>query len=227
MMRLSPPGRKKIIQTDQLDILFSGAEANVSVALAHWGMRSAHITQFPANALGEAANAHLRKVGVSTEYVRFEEGRLGLYFVEQGAMNRATAITYDRLPSAFSKINKNSFNWDQILEGADWFHWTGITPAISQGAADCLLEALKSAKKNGVKVTGDINYRSGLWQYGKTPTEILTPLVEYCQVIVAAASDATSIFGIEATPGKEGYLDLFREMKERFSGLEYLFASQR
>jgi 2-dehydro-3-deoxygluconokinase len=227
MMRLSPPGKKKIIQTDQLDILFSGAEANVSVALAHWGMRSAHVTQFPANALGEAANAHLRKVGVSTKHVRFGEGRLGLYFVEQGAMNRATAITYDRLPSAFSQINKNSFNWDEILQGADWFHWTGITPAISQGAADCLLEALKAAKKHGVKVSGDINYRSGLWQYGKTPTEILTPLVEYCQVVVAASSDTASIFGINAPPGKEGYHDLFGKMKHRFGRLEYLFASQR
>ena len=227
MMRLSPPGKKKIIQTDQLDILYSGAEANVSVALAQWGMRSAHVTCFPANALGEAAKSHLRKVGVSVDHIISGEGRLGLYFVEQGAMNRATTITYDRLPSAFSQITKDSFDWEKILDGADWFHWTGITPAISQGAADCLLEALKSAKKKGVKVSGDINFRSGLWQYGKTPAEVLGPLVDYCQVVVAAASDTASIFGIDSEPGKDGYLNLFNKLKQRFPGLDYLFASQR
>lgn len=223
MMRLSPPGKKRIIQSDALDILYSGAEANVSVALSQWGMKAAHVTRFPDNALGDAALSHLRKYGVGVEHIVFGEGRLGLYFVEQGAVNRATAITYDRLPSTFSQIDKESFDWDAILKGADWFHWTGITPAISQGAADCLMEALKAAKKHGVTVSADINFRSGLWQYGKTPGEVLAPLVEHSQVLIAASSDTSSIFGI----GDADYLGLYKKLKHRFPGLEYLIASQR
>lgn len=223
MMRLTPPGRQKIIQTDRLDILYGGAEANVGVALAGWGMQAAHVTRFPDNPLGHAAAAHLRKYGIDVGHVRYGDGRLGLYFLEPGAMNRATQITYDRLPSAFSLLPSGCFDWDAILEGADWFHWTGITPAISQAAADSLGDALRAAAKKGVRVSADINYRTGLWQYGKTPGEVLGPLVEQSQVVIAAASDTSSIFGIDATDHGE----LFHRMKQRFPAMEYLVASQR
>jgi len=225
MMRLTPPGRKKLLQTDQLDILYSGAEANVSCALAYWGRTAAHITSFPDNALGHAALANLRKMNVDVEHIAFTDGRLGLYFVEPGAINRATAITYDRLPSSFAGIDANTFNWDKILEGAKWFHWTGITPAISQGAADSLLAALKVARKKGVMVSADINYRSGLWKYGKTPAEILAPLVDLSQVVVAAESDTDSIFGIRGDGS--GYASTAEAMKKRFSGMECMLASRR
>jgi 2-dehydro-3-deoxygluconokinase len=225
MMRLTPPGRKKLLQTDQLDILYSGAEANVSCALAYWGRSAAHITSFPDNALGQAALANLRKMNVNVEHITFTDGRLGLYFVEPGAINRATAITYDRLPSSFAGINATSFDWNSILEGAKWFHWTGITPAISQGAADCLLIALKVAREKGVMVSADINYRSGLWKYGKTPGEILAPLVDLSQVVVAAESDTDSIFGIRGDGS--GYASVAVAMKNRFSGMECMLASRR
>jgi 2-dehydro-3-deoxygluconokinase len=225
MMRLSPPGKKKILQTDQLDILYSGAEANVSCALTQWGLSAAHVTRFPDNALGHAALASMRKMNVNVDHILVCEGRLGLYFVEQGALNRATAITYDRLPSAFSTIDKNTFNWDLILEGAKWFHWTGITPALSQGAADSLMEALKVAKAKGVKVSADINYRSGLWQYGKTPGEVLEPLVALSQVVVAAESDTESIFGIKGNG--HDYAVVAEAMKKRFPGMECMLASRR
>lgn len=225
MMRLGPPGRKKILQTDQLDIMYSGAEANVSCALTLWGRPSAHVTRFPDNALGQAALASMRKMNINVEFIKKSEGRLGLYFVEQGALNRATTITYDRLPSAFSTIDKNTFNWEQILHGAKWFHWTGITPAISQGAADSLLEALKVAKVKGVKVSADINYRSGLWQYGKTPGEVLEPLVKLSQVLVAAESDTESIFGIRGN-GKD-YDAVSEAMKKHFPDMECMLASRR
>lgn len=225
MMRLTPPGRKKLLQTDQLDIMYSGAEANVSCALAYWGRTAAHVTCFPDNALGQAALASLRKVNVNVEHIAFREGRLGLYFVEPGAINRATAITYDRLPSSFAGIDAYSFDWDSILEGAKWFHWTGITPAISQGAADCLLAALKVARRKGITVSADINYRSGLWQYGKTPGEVLAPLVDLSQVVVAAASDTESIFGIRGE--RDDYASVARAMKSRFSGMECMLASRR
>jgi 2-dehydro-3-deoxygluconokinase len=225
MMRLSPPGRKKILQTDQLDILYSGAEANVSCALTQWGLTAAHITRFPDNALGHAALASMRKMNVDVEHIQMSEGRLGLYFVEHGALNRATAITYDRLPSAFSTIDKNTFDWEQILEGAKWFHWTGITPALSQGAADSLMEALKVAKIKGVRVSADINYRSGLWKYGKTPGEVLEPLVALSQVVVAAESDTESIFGVKGN-GSD-YAVVAEAMKKRFPGMECMLASRR
>lgn len=222
-MRLTPPGKKKLLQTDNLTITYGGAEANVSCALAHWGVESAHVTRFPANALGDAAIATLRKLNVSDKFMVQAEGRLGLYFVEAGAMNRATAITYDRLPSAFSTIDAHTFDWEQILEGVEWFHWTGITPAISQGAADSLMEALKVAEQKGIQVSADINFRMGLWQYGKTPGEILAPLVEKSTVVVAAASDTESIFGITASH----YADLAMAMKQRFPRMQMMLASKR
>lgn len=222
-MRLTPPGKKKLLQTDNLTITYGGAEANVSCALAHWGEDTAHVTSFPNNALGAAAIATLRKLNVSTQYMLQQEGRLGLYFVEAGAMNRATAITYDRLPSAFSAIDAHTFDWETILDGVEWFHWTGITPAISQGAADALLEALKVAEKRGIQVSADINYRMGLWQYGKTPGEVLAPLVEKSTVVVAAASDTESIFGITA----DNYADLAMAMKKCFPKMKMMLASKR
>lgn len=222
-MRLTPPGKKKLLQTDNVNITYGGAEANVSCALAHWGEDTAHVTSFPNNALGDAAIATLRKLNVSTRFMLQQEGRLGLYFVEAGAMNRATAITYDRLPSAFSAITADTFDWETILEGVEWFHWTGITPAISQGAADALLAALIVAEKKGIQVSADINYRMGLWQYGKTPGEVLAPLVEKSTVVVAAASDTESIFGITA----DNYADLARAMKQRFPKMQMMMASRR
>jgi 2-dehydro-3-deoxygluconokinase len=227
MMKLSPPGKKKFIQTDQLDILFSGAEANVSGALAAWGVHAAHITRFPDNPLGHAAVGSWKKLNVDMSFTRFSDDRLGLYFVENGAMNRSTNITYDRLPSAFSTIGKGSFDWDQILNGAKWFHWTGITPALSQGAADSLLEALQVAAKKGIRVSADINYRSNLWQYGKTPGEVMEPMVALSQVIVAAESDTKNIFGINGEASNEGFRSITEKMKKRFPSLEYMLSSRR
>ena len=227
MMRLSPPGKKKLDQTDRLDILYSGAEANVSAALAAWGVHAAHITRFPDNPLGYAATAAWRQLNVDMSHIAYSPDRLGLYFVENGAMNRATSITYDRLPSAFSTINKNSFNWDQILKDAKWFHWTGITPALSQGAADCLLEALKVASKKGIKVSADINYRSNLWQYGKKPAEVMEPLVALSHVIVAAETDTSKIFGIDGEPTDEGFRTITAKMKEKFGSIECLLSTRR
>lgn len=225
MMRLTPPGRKKLIQTDQLDILYSGAEANVSCALAFWGCTTAHVTAFPDNPLGRAAVASLRKMNVGVDHIVFNDGRLGLYFVEPGAMNRATAITYDRLPSAFSHIGRGSFDWETILEGARILHWTGITPAISQGAADALEEAIQTANRKGVTVSADINFRSGLWQYGKKPAEVLEPLVAGSQIIVAAESDTESIFGIRGN-GRD-YAEAARAVRQRFPSMTCMLASRR
>lgn len=228
MMRLSPPGKKKLHQADQLDILYAGAEANVSGALAYWGMHAAHVTRFPDNPLGYAAASAMRKINVDMSHVQFDpNGRMGLFFLEHGAMYRATSITYDRLPSSFSNIHADSFDWKQILKDVKWFHWTGITPALSQGAADCLLNALKVANEYGITVSADINYRSNLWQYGKQPGEVMDELVSLSHILVAAESDTSKIFGIDALPTDDGFVELSAKMKSRFPSIRGMIAARR
>jgi 2-dehydro-3-deoxygluconokinase len=228
MMRLSPPGKQKIRQAVSLDILFSGSEANVTAALSNWGMQGTHVTRFPDNELGHSALSWLRHRGMDIRHIQLSGERLGLYFVEQGAMSRPTAITYDRLPSAFSTVKKGMFNWNEILDGASWFHWSGITPALSQGAADVLLEAVIECTTKGIMVSGDINYRSGLWRYGKTQEEIMSPLLELTQVVVASENDTRNIFGISAEKDADNaFVSVSRQMKKRFPAIRYVITSPR
>jgi len=228
MMKLSPPGKQKISQAVNLEILFSGSEANVTAALSMWGMHGVHVTRFPDNELGKSAISWLRHRGMDTRYIQMGGERLGLYFVEQGAMSRPTTITYDRLPSAFSSISKGMFNWQEILDGADWFHWSGITPAISAGAADVLMEALTECAARGVMVSGDINFRSGLWNYGKTPGEIMTPMVALSQVVVASENDTRNIFGIAAEETSDNaFISICHQMKKRFPAIRSMITSPR
>jgi 2-dehydro-3-deoxygluconokinase len=228
MMRLSPPGKQKLRQAISLDILFSGSEANVTAALSQWGMQGVHVTRFPDNELGQSAISWLRHRGMDISYIQQSGERLGLYFVEQGAMSRPTTITYDRLPSAFSTITKGMFNWNEILEHTEWFHWSGITPALSGGAADVLMEALTECADRGIMVSGDINFRSGLWRYGKTPEEIMAPMLALTQVVVASENDTRNIFGIAAEKGSENeFVSICSQMKKRFPAIRYVITSPR
>jgi 2-dehydro-3-deoxygluconokinase len=227
MMRLSPPGKQRFRQANRFEILYSGSEANVTAALAGWGMHAVHVTRFPDNPLGEAALASLRERGMDTRYIRMEGERLGLYFVENGAMSRPTSICYDRLPSAFSTAGKGMFPWDEILDSAHWFHWSGITPALSQGAADALTEALELCQRKNITVSADINYRSGLWRYGKKPADIMEPMVAMSQVVVAAENDTAGIFGIRSRAGEDAYASVAAQMKERFPALRTMISSVR
>jgi 2-dehydro-3-deoxygluconokinase len=154
------------------------------------------VTRFPNNDFGKAATQALRKQGVATDHILYGDERMGLYFLENGAMQRASRIIYDRFDSAFAHIKPGSIDWDSIMKQASWFHWTGITPAISKGAADVCLEALQAAKKNNVTVSGDINYRRNLWQYGKTAREIMPPLIELTDRVVAGITDFENCVGI-------------------------------
>ena len=224
MMRLSPPGKQRFVQATSFDILFSGADANVSGALVQWGYDAAHVTRFPDHDLGYAATAYWRKIGVDMSHVQYSADRLGLYFVENGAIVRPTQIVYDRLPSAFSTISKDTFDWNKILDGVDWFHWTGITPALSQGAADSLNEALIVAREKGIAVSADINYRSNLWRYGKTPGEVMEALVEKSTVVVASENDTSKIFGISAKKEDENnaFVSVSRQMMQKFPSIKYM-----
>lgn len=227
MMRLTPPGKQRLRQAQGFEILYSGSEANVTAALSIWGMQGVHVTRFPDNPLGHAALAALRERGMDTRYIRMEGERLGLYFVENGAMSRPTMITYDRLPSAFSTVSAGAFDWADILRDAHWFHWSGITPALSQGAADVLQEALDVCNNLGITVSADINFRSGLWRYGRTPRDVMAPLVARSHVVVAAACDTERIFDISPLPGEEAYASIAKQMQDRFPSMRTMISSVR
>ena len=183
MMRLSAPGRQRFAQVSSLGITYGGGEANVSVALAQLGMPVAHVTVFPDNDLGKAAAAAFQKTGIDTTHFLYQAGRLGLYFLETGESIRPSRIIYDRYESAFARLDPTDFNWENILQGAGWFHWTGITPAVSASAATACAEAIQTARRLGLTVSADVNYRRVLWQYGKKAGEIMPALVEGCDEI--------------------------------------------
>ena len=227
MMRLTPPGKQRLRQAQAFNILYSGSEANVTAALSIWGLHGVHVTRFPDNPLGHAALAALRERGMDTRHIRMEGERLGLYFVENGVMSRPTMITYDRLPSAFSMVSAGAFDWADILRDTHWFHWSGITPALSQGAADVLLEALEVCNSLGITVSADINFRSGLWRYDKSPEDVMTPLVARSHVVVAAESDTVRIFDIKARHGEEAYASIAKQMQERFPAMRTMISSVR
>jgi 2-dehydro-3-deoxygluconokinase len=189
LMRLTTPSFARFTQAQQYEVNFGGAEANVAVSLRNFGLPSLHVTRLPDNDIGRAATQALRKHHVDTAQILSGEERMGLYFMENGSMHRASRIIYDRFNSAFANIKKGDIDWSTVFSNASWFHYTGITPAISQGAADVCLEAVQAARKMGVTISGDINYRRNLWQYGKSAREIMPDLISLTDVVVAGITD--------------------------------------
>ena len=199
MMRLSPPGYEKFSQASSLELVYGGGEANVAISCAYLGMKAEHVTRFPDNALGKAATQFLRKHWLSTAHVIYGDQMMGKYFLEKGAVHRPSQVIYEREGSAFSKIKPSMINWEDVLKDADWFHWTGITPAISDGAAQCCLDAVKTANKLGITVSGDINSRNNMWKYGKTMQEIIPELVKHSDVVITSSRGIREMFRL----GKE------------------------
>ena len=197
MLRLSTPGYLRFSQTRQFDATFGGGEANVAVSLANYGIDIQFVTRFPENDIAKSCIRNLHSYGVGTDFCIYGGERLGIYFLETGAVARPSKVVYDRAHSAISTIKTGMIDWEKVFEGADWFHWTGITPAISQGAADVCLEAIKSANRLGVTVSCDLNYRKNLWKYGKKASEIMPALVEGCDIILGNEEDADKVFGIK------------------------------
>lgn len=197
MLRLSTPGYLRFAQAKQFDATFGGGEANVAVSLASYGIDTAFVTRFPDNDIARSCIRDLHANGVDTSHCVFGGERLGIYFLETGAVARPSKVVYDRAHSSISTIEKGMIDWDKVFQGAEWFHWTGITPAISQGAADVCLEAIQAARKLGVKVSCDLNYRKNLWKYGKTASEVMPALVEGCDLILGNEEDAEKVFGIK------------------------------
>lgn len=197
MLRLATPSYLRFSQVGELTATFGGGEANVAVSLANYGMDVEFVTRLPENDIAQACVKDLRKHGVKTDNIIYGGTRLGIYFLETGAVARASKVIYDRVHSAVSEIEPGMIDWDKVFEGAEWFHWTGITPAISQGAADVCLEAIKAANRRGLTVSCDLNYRKNLWKYGRTAAEVMPELVEGCDIILGNEEDAEKVFGIK------------------------------
>ena len=197
MLRLATPGYTRFIQSNNLNATFGGGEANVAVSLANYGIPVDFITRLPQNDIADWCISDLRKYNVGTNQIIRGGERVGIYFLETGAVARPSKVVYDRAHSSIAEVKPGMFNWKEILKDATWFHWTGITPAISQGAADACLEAIKTANEMGITVSTDLNYRKNLWNYGKTASEVMQALVEGCDVILGNEEDAEKVFGIK------------------------------
>lgn len=223
MLRLSPPSNERFFQAHQLNIEFGGSEANVGAALAFWGNHVIHLTAFPDHEIGLSASATLRRNGIDTQFIKHYPGRIGVYFLEQGAMQRSSKIIYDRADSAFTKLKVDDFDWDKILDNVDALHWSGITPALSQECADFTLRALKEAQNKNILVFGDLNYRSNLWNFGKKPHEIMPGLMELTNVMIAGTRDFTSCLNKEFENFEEAKSMLFQE----FNNLKYISTTKR
>ena len=209
MLRLATPAYLRFSQTDTFSATFGGGEANVAVSLANYGVEVDFVTRLPQNDIAASCVAELRKRNVGVSNIVYGGERLGIYFLETGAVARPSKVVYDRAHSSISTIECGMIDWDKVFEGADWFHWTGITPAISASAAEVCLEACKAANERGITVSCDLNFRKNLWKYGKTAAEVMPALVECCDVILGNEEDAEKVFGIKpegfdvtATEGK-------------------------
>ncbi len=197
MLRLATPDYLRFTQSNNLTATFGGGEANVAVSLANYGIPVEFVTRLPENEIADWGISELRKHNVGTQNIVRGGDRVGIYFLETGAVARPSKVVYDRAGSSIADIKPGMVDWKEVLKDADWFHWTGITPAISQGAADVCLEAIKVANELGVTVSTDLNYRKNLWKYGKTASEIMPELVAGCDVILGNEEDAEKVFGIK------------------------------
>lgn len=227
-MRLSPPLNYRLVQATNLDITYGGGEANVSASLARMGISTEHVTCFPDNEPGRAAAGHLQQYGVSLANTVFAGDRLGLYFLESGASVRSSKIVYDRADSAFAQLQADWFDWETILNGAAWFHWTGITPAVSAPAAAACAEAIQTARRLGITVSADVNYRRNLWQYGQAAQDVMPDLVAGCDVVVCAENDADDLFGIQPNPySLDSFGDMSARLMERFPTIKRVITTRR
>ena len=197
MLRLSPPANLRLSQANSFDVVYGGGESNVAVSLSNYGVPVEFVTRLPQNDVGECAMMEMRKRGVGTQHIIYGGDRLGIYFLETGAVSRGSKVIYDRAHSAMAEITAGMIDWDSVFEGVGWFHWTGITPAISQGASDACLEAVKIASEKGITVSTDLNYRAKLWKYGKPSEPIMTELTSFCDIILGNEEDAEKHFGIK------------------------------
>ncbi|HOA77291.1 MAG TPA: sugar kinase [Thermosynergistes sp.] len=234
MLRLSPPDHEVILQSPVFEATFGGAEANVAVSLANLGEDVSYVTAVPANVLGDAMVREVRKFGVCTRHIRRSGERLGIYFTEKGACMRPSKVVYDRAHSSIAEVKPGDFDWDAILDGAEWFHVTGITPAIAKGTAEVTIEAVKKCKEKGITVSCDLNFRKKLWKWGKSAPEVMSEIVQYADLAIGNEEDCQHSLGIQAdidvTKGEldvEQYKKLTDKVLKAFPNLERIAITLR
>ena len=237
MLRLSPPGYQRFSQANQFDVVYGGGESNVAVSLANYNVPVEFVTRLPENDLGACALMEMRKRAVGTNHIIYGGNRLGIYFLETGAVNRGSKVVYDRANSAMSEIEPGMVDWKTVFKEAQWFHWTGITPAISQGAAAACLEAVKIANAMGLTVSTDLNYRAKLWKHAGDREEIMTELTSYCDIILGNEEDAEKHFEIQpegldvTTQGEavkaDAFLSVCEQMQAKFPRAQKIITTLR
>ena len=227
MLRLKSPGNERLFQSPVLEATFGGGECNVAVSLANYGLEAAFVTAVPKNNLGDAAIAEARRFGVDTRFVKRQGERLGIYFLETGSNQRPSKVTYDRAHSSIASASPGDFDWDAIFADAGWFHITGITPALSQSAADLSLEAVQQARAKGLPVSCDYNYRKNLWKYGRSAPSVMRELVKFVTVGIANEEDCQKSLGVETDVDvhsgeleTEKYRQLAQRVMDEFPNLE-------
>lgn len=232
MLRLSTPGNNRFVQSDSFDVNYGGGEANVAVSLSNFGHDAFFISKVPAHEIGQAAVNSLRKFGVHTDFLARGGDRLGIYYLETGSSLRPSKVIYDRAHSSICEANPEDFDFEKIFAGADWFHWSGITPAISDKAAECLKQACIAAKKAGVTVSCDLNFRKKLWTSEKAQS-IMRPLMQYVDVCIGNEEDAEMCLGFKPSSDVEsgkteadGYKSIFTKMQQEF-GFQYVISTLR
>lgn len=233
MLRLSTPDFKRFVQADSLDVTYGGGEANVAAALCNYGLQGVFVTKVPDNPIGQSAINHLRRFGVETQFIVKGGDRLGIYFLETGASMRASQVIYDRSGASIAEAQAKDFDFDAILKNADWFHTTGITPALSDSAAELAEVALKAARAKGITTSIDLNYRKKLWSKEKARS-VMTRLCEWVDICIGNEEDADTTLGFKAAHtdvdkgelNLDGYKEVFRQMREKF-GFKVIASSLR
>lgn len=232
MLRLSTPGNTRFIQSDSFDVVYGGGEANVAVSCANYGLDAYFVTKLPRHDIGQAAVNALRRYGVKTDYIIRGGDRVGIYYLESGVSMRPSKVIYDRAHSAIAEADASEFDWDAMMENADWFHWSGITPALSDKAAELTRQACEAAKRNGVTVSVDLNFRKKLWTKEKAQS-VMRPLMKYVDVCIGNEEDAELCLGFKPEADvagghtdADGYKGIFKAMAREF-GFKYVISTLR
>ena len=223
LMRISPRGHKKFIQSNIVEFYFGGTELNVGISISNFGGDVKHISAVSEDFIGETAIAYIRQFGMDTSSIVLSKRPLGVYFLEVGAVIRPSLISYNRSHSAFSEIGPEKVNWEKALKKGEWMHWTGITPALSQGAFDTLKEGLKLAREKGMAVSADPTYRSDLWKYGQNPKQALSELLNYSTIFIGGVNEINEVLGTEFGYGNDDFIEASKQLMEAFPTIEKVF----
>jgi len=226
-MRIAPLGNKKLKQSNQLEYYFGGTEANVAISLAQLGNKTQHISSVSDDFVGDAAKNYLQKLGVDTGLIIDSHHPLGIYFLEVGAVMRSSTIAYNRSHSAFSNIEANLIDWEKALENCQWFHWTGITPALSKNAYKALKQGLQVAHKKGITISADPAYRNGLWNYGSEAKEVLNELVSLSTIFIGGPNEINELLGTNFSYENDNFIEASKLLSQKYQGIQGVFDKTR